>query len=45
MLFKAAFESAFKDTAEEQNAKRELAALKMNDGKLDIYTSNFQELV
>jgi hypothetical protein len=44
-LFKAAFESAFEDTAEEQNAERELAALKMNDGKLDIYTSDFQELV
>jgi hypothetical protein len=45
MLFKVAFESAFEDTAEEQNVERELAALKMSDGKLDIYTSDFQELV
>jgi hypothetical protein len=44
-LFKAAFESAFEDTAKEQNAERELATQKMNSGKLDIYTSDFQELV
>jgi hypothetical protein len=44
-LFKAAFESAFEDTTEEQNAERELAALKMNDGKLDMSRSGHRGVV
>jgi hypothetical protein len=35
----------FEDTAKEQNMERKLTALKMNNGKLDIYMSDFQELV